>query len=130
MISVFADQSMVAVFGDQSMVVVIKVLHQSIETAGAHLVAMLYGMVLHCCFCHGCCCLCVPWWLQASTFQSPPKSTGQRPAGILRTLRSSASLAEFGRAWQDWDRVQQDFCKITASYPAVVPGFTKKTSFI
>ena len=44
-----------------------------------------------------------------STFQSPPNScrTGQSPAGLLRTLPNSAKLCQ---AWQDWDRVWQDFC--------------------
>ena len=44
---------------------------------------------------------------QISTFQSPPTScrTGQSRAGILRTLKSSASLAELGRTGTEFSRI-------------------------
>ena len=47
-----------------------------------------------------------------STFQSPPIPAGL--AGVLqescRNPEDSAKLCQLGRAWQDWDRVQQDSC--------------------
>ena len=32
------------------------------------------------------------------------------PAGLAGVLQESWGLCQTGRAWQDWDRVQQDFC--------------------
>ena len=50
---------------------------------------------------------CVVVVLVISTFQSPPNScrTGQSPAGIRRTLPSSAKLAELGRTGTEFSRI-------------------------
>ena len=49
-------------------------------------------------------------WVRVQRVRAVLSSPPPIPAGLAGVLQESWGLCQTGRAWQDWDRVQQDFC--------------------